>query len=101
MSDRIRTLVLAGLAALALLGGCQPTTTAEGDNASAASQPAEEQTGAGSGSGIQPMGTVPNAPVAGSDSVVGEGSGVGQAAKDQAKNAAAKVGQPRNMTGDE
>lgn len=77
--------------ALLTLIGCNSTpeaTTAENPAETATNTPA-----GGSEAGIAPMTTtpVPNAPVSGSESLQGGGSGVGTAAKSRAKDVAAQA----------
>lgn len=103
-----KMIVLACFATLWVVGGCKP-----GSNDSNASNPsvdgasngsegvsgepsAQNQGGSagqqGSDGGITPMGGVgagPMTPVSGTESLQGGGSGVGQAAKDKAKEVAA------------
>lgn len=76
---------------LLTLVGCNST-----HEATTAETPADTATNAptgGSDAGIAPMTTtpVPNAPVSGSESLQGGGSGVGTAAKGRAKDVAAQA----------
>jgi len=86
----MKSTLLALLAVLAICG-CQSSSPEPAAQPTEGNPPA--QTNAGGGDGIAPMTTapVPNAPVSGSDSLQGGGSGVGSAAKGRAKDVAAQA----------
>lgn len=87
----MKVIILGSITALVLVG-CQSSTPEPAAQPADANQPAA-QTNAGGGDGITPMTTtpVPNAPVSGSESLQGGGSGVGTAAKGRAKDVAAQA----------
>lgn len=75
------------IAAVLTLAGCNAKPSDEAQDAPSANPTAQPETASGSGTGVNPTNPAVGgvSPVTGSEGVAGSGSGVGQAAKDKAK----------------